>query len=582
MTPCAYGCTPLAVALDLASLGVSLGWSQQHPAPTVIAKENLTMTKMSQLSSGVGLGALVDGLRLRACMLNEVKATTLDRVVDGTHVRGEQFRAVVTSFVRALWTEYAPLASPAPSDDDVALAVRIVLHVCRSWDTIVARVGAASGRGTDVEELAVPFLRLGAVDAGIRAGAAVYLGVLDPKELDRLALASRDDVLRKIVEEVQAKNGDVRSGAALAAAVKVTANSFSSWMTGATWPEPDRLIALAKALEPKDWDALSRRMQFAAAAGRIMKRLGQLTSPATAADLLEGLYQTAILTHKAIGCLFEEKRQRIAIELLTTQKPQTRACAELLDIMATRVPGYVWALDVQAVRGDWPLRLSWWAFILSNGSALVDREQLIRFFPSAPVIVDADSADKLLAKMDGPARLRILGAQLLSSGLYGEAEATFREALRVDSSDKFVHYNLAIAIARGPGIDALRRREAIAACETALRIDPAYHEAALERGLLLIDARDFVAAEAQLLSACELGADEASVSYHLGYLCDESGRLEEALAHYRAALDENPAYVDAAVNGAHLAKRLGRKRDENWFSEHAAAFASPVRIDAAE
>lgn len=45
--------------------------------------------------------------------------------------------------------------------------------------------------------------------------------------------------------------------------------------------------------------------------------------------------------------------------------------------------------------------------------------------------------------------------------------------------------------------------------------------------------------------------------YNLGRVCEGEGRLEAALEHYRAALDENPAYALAAKAVERVAEKLG-------------------------
>ncbi len=112
-----------------------------------------------------------------------------------------------------------------------------------------------------------------------------------------------------------------------------------------------------------------------------------------------------------------------------------------------------------------------------------------------------------------------LGISLHSLGSTAEAEAHFKEALRIDPGYAEPHFNLAIAL-QGRG----RAEEAVVHYQQALRLDPDY----------------------------------ADAHNNLGKALENMGRVEEAVAHYQEAVRIKPDFVEVYLNWSTALLRLGR------------------------
>ena len=138
-------------------------------------------------------------------------------------------------------------------------------------------------------------------------------------------------------------------------------------------------------------------------------------------------------------------------------------------------------------------------------------------------------------------------------------------AVEVDPQNDVALYNLGAALG-----DAGRRDEAIARYEQVLAIVPAHDAARRNRDLLeaarledegngLASRRDLAAAISRYAEAVKLDPRRTHARAGLGVALTELGRVEEALPHLQAALDQGAA--DPAVSNA-LAYALAQSGDE--------------------
>jgi tetratricopeptide (TPR) repeat protein len=72
----------------------------------------------------------------------------------------------------------------------------------------------------------------------------------------------------------------------------------------------------------------------------------------------------------------------------------------------------------------------------------------------------------------------------------------------------------------------------------------------LDRGWDLVSRGDLGGAEVSARKSLELDEDSPDAHNLLGYVMQAEGRAEDALEHYRAALDLDESYVDAMLNAA--------------------------------
>ncbi len=189
-----------------------------------------------------------------------------------------------------------------------------------------------------------------------------------------------------------------------------------------------------------------------------------------------------------------------------------------------------------------------------------------------------------------------------------EAEASFREALRLRADLPEAHYNLGSifhrrgdlaqaeryyreAVRLSPTLaeaqnnlgDVLRRTgrlaDAVRTGETAVRLSPDSAEPRYTLGLALREAGRLDDAVTQFREAARLGLEGAELEYHLAASLHQAGRTDESLSHYAAALALRPAYAEAHANFGAALDGLGRA-EEAMAHYREAISANPAYADA--
>lgn len=115
---------------------------------------------------------------------------------------------------------------------------------------------------------------------------------------------------------------------------------------------------------------------------------------------------------------------------------------------------------------------------------------------------------------------------------------------------------------------------ALASCDAALRLTPAYPDALVNRANALLNLNRPEAALADLDAALALAPDKAAAHNNRANVLKELGRIEEALAAIDAALALKPDYAEAWNNRGNLLKTLLRL-DEARQSLAQAAMRAP-------
>jgi tetratricopeptide (TPR) repeat protein len=149
-----------------------------------------------------------------------------------------------------------------------------------------------------------------------------------------------------------------------------------------------------------------------------------------------------------------------------------------------------------------------------------------------------------------------LGFLLGDMGRKEDAEAEYREALRINPDSAEAHYNLGFLLG-----DMGKKEDAEAEYREALRINPDYADAHNNLGILLDDMGRKEDAEAEYRETLRINPDYAEAHYNLGILLDDMGRKEDAEAEYREALRINPDSAEAHNNFGILLDDMGRKED---------------------
>jgi tetratricopeptide (TPR) repeat protein len=136
-----------------------------------------------------------------------------------------------------------------------------------------------------------------------------------------------------------------------------------------------------------------------------------------------------------------------------------------------------------------------------------------------------------------------LGLALHDQGKLNEAETNLRKALSLTPDFAEAHNNLGMVLHSSGKPD-----EAEACFRQAIKLKPGYTIAFNNLGLALHDQGKLDEAEANLHKALSLTPDFAETYINLGIILNSQGKLEEAIASYRQALTLRPNYAEAHYN----------------------------------
>jgi tetratricopeptide (TPR) repeat protein len=125
---------------------------------------------------------------------------------------------------------------------------------------------------------------------------------------------------------------------------------------------------------------------------------------------------------------------------------------------------------------------------------------------------------------------------------------------QLDKGDTETHFNLGIAYKEMGLFDEAISEFQTAAADPKRKIDCLTLEGICQR-----DKGDFTAAEDVFINTLALdgltGEEKLSLTYELAFLCESSGRQEDAVRYYREVRAINPGFRDAAKKIAHLQGR---------------------------
>jgi protein O-mannosyl-transferase len=161
-----------------------------------------------------------------------------------------------------------------------------------------------------------------------------------------------------------------------------------------------------------------------------------------------------------------------------------------------------------------------------------------------------------------------LGVACFDRGRVAEAEARYREALRLDPQNAEAHHSLANTLFHeGSTAEAVRHFKA------ALAARPAQASIHYDYGTVLFQSDETMEAIAQYEEALRLQPDYAEAHDNLGVAWAKLGRGPEAIAEFLTALRLDPGLLRAHVNLA------GALAGESRFPEAAAEYEAALRID---
>ena len=219
--------------------------------------------------------------------------------------------------------------------------------------------------------------------------------------------------------------------------------------------------------------------------------------------------------------------------------------------------GLVRVKEVLKQRPDMPLALQHLAFLQRQvgdlDGAVATLKHAIALHPE-----DSDTA-------------ALLGAYLNESGRAGEAAAVL--AVYADRKDP----DLDVLMARGAALAQVgRTADAIATFDRALAIDPSNAAAKANLGTVSLGVRDYPRARAILEEALVLDPDVSRAHNALGVLAAETGHPDEAIAHWKRAVELNPKEWDTLFNLGKLLRRQGREAEARPYVETFVRTAPPA------
>ena len=176
----------------------------------------------------------------------------------------------------------------------------------------------------------------------------------------------------------------------------------------------------------------------------------------------------------------------------------------------------------------------------------------------------------LVVVPEEPRVLSLLGTLCLQTGRPGEAIDLLRQAAGLQPGDAATHANLGLALLeRGDHVAAL------ASCDRALAVAPAYPEALNDRGNALAGlGRTEEALDELRAGACACAGITSTRIINRGRMLEELHRGGEAVDAYARVLELQPRHVDALFRAANLllgTRSCGRRVDHYGSSSGAAA-----------
>ncbi|MCY7386637.1 MAG: tetratricopeptide repeat protein [Burkholderiales bacterium] len=151
-----------------------------------------------------------------------------------------------------------------------------------------------------------------------------------------------------------------------------------------------------------------------------------------------------------------------------------------------------------------------------------------------------------------PEALNNLGNVLIECEDPARAEQCYRQAIALRSDFSFAHHGLGLLLQQKRNFPAACR-----AFEAALVHQPRFPEALNNLGNVLIECEDLARAEQCYRQAIALRSDFSFAHHGLGLLLMRQMRHVEALPSLRAAVDHNPAFIDAWLDLAECQAQSG-------------------------
>lgn len=172
----------------------------------------------------------------------------------------------------------------------------------------------------------------------------------------------------------------------------------------------------------------------------------------------------------------------------------------------------------------------------------------------------------------------LLGAYLTEAGRPGEAVKLLGPYAAQAEPD------LEILMVRGSALARVGRiPEAVATFEKALALDPTNAQAKSNLGTVYLITRDYPRARSLMEEALRLDPEVSRAHNALGVIAFETNHPDEAITHWRRAIDMNPREWDTLSNLCRVLLQQGRKAEAEPYVERflREAPAAPYRTEMA-
>ena len=132
-------------------------------------------------------------------------------------------------------------------------------------------------------------------------------------------------------------------------------------------------------------------------------------------------------------------------------------------------------------------------------------------------------------------------------------------------------------VARGVALAAMgRQRDAYAAFDAARRLDPSNPMPLVNVATLHLAAREYDEARKVLATALELNPRLARIHNELGVIAAETGHVDEAVAHWKRAVELEPREFDTLFNLGSVLVKAGRASEARPYLERFLREAPPA------
>jgi len=179
------------------------------------------------------------------------------------------------------------------------------------------------------------------------------------------------------------------------------------------------------------------------------------------------------------------------------------------------------------------------------------------------------------ASPEDPDAAALLGAYLNESGRGREAAELLAPYAAAKDPD------LDVLMARGAALaQSGRIKDAVATFERALAIDPSNAAAKANLGTVYLTINDYPRARTLMEEALALDPDVSRAHNALGVIAAETGHPDEAIAHWKRAVELNPREWDTLFNLGKLLRRQGREAEARPYVQRFVDQAPPRQYEA--